>query len=186
MPGGPGSSRRAAFIALFILLVSSAMVFAALIVAFVARRAMAADWTTAPKPHILWLNTAILLASSFVLDRSRRSLKNGDRSGFNLWWTAATALGFLFLGGQAWAWHRLDAAGVYMASSLGGSFFYLLTGAHALHLLGGLAALVYVDVQAWRLRLGPAKRTVIDVSAIFWHFLDAVWLFAMLMLFAWA
>ncbi len=161
------------------------MVFAALTAAFVARRGFSGDWSGTPRPSILWVNTAVLLASSIVLHRSRRALKSGDRSSFNLWWTAATALGFLFLCGQALAWHRLDVAGVFMASSPGSSFFYLLTGAHAFHLLGGLAALVYVDVQAWRLRLGPAKRTVIDVSAVFWHFLDAVWLYVMILFFAW-
>ena len=161
------------------------MAFAALTVAFMARRGLSGDWAGTPRPPILWANTAVLLASSIVLDRSRRALRSGNRSGFNLWWTAATALGFLFLGGQVSAWYQLDAAGVFMASNPGSSFFYLLTGAHALHVLGGLAALVYVDVQAWRLRLGPAKRTTIDVSAVFWHFLDAVWLCVMALFVVW-
>src|SRR6185437_12680157 len=128
-------------------------------------------------------NTVILLASSLLLDRSRRSLKARNRSDFNLWWTGATALGFVFLLGQAFAWYELHQAGVFVASSPSSGFFYMLTGAHALHLIGGLTALVYVDVQAWRLRLGPAKRTAIDVTAIFWHFLDVVWILLMILLY---
>ena len=83
------------------------------------------------------------------------------------------------------AWRELSDAGIYVASNPASSFFYVLTAAHAFHLLGGVGALVYVDVQAWRLRLGPAKRTVIDVSAIFWHFLDGLWLFLMLLFYVW-
>ncbi|SPF55297.1 Cytochrome c oxidase, subunit III (fragment) [Candidatus Sulfopaludibacter sp. SbA4] len=127
------------------------------------------------------MNTVVLLASSLVLDLSRRSLKAGDRSKFNLWWTAATALGVLFLAGQAVAWLQLKAAGVYVSTNPSSSFFYVLTAAHAFHLLGGVSALLYVDVQAWRLRLGPAKRTAIDVTAIFWHFLDGLWVYLMLL-----
>lgn len=167
------------------LLVATFMVFAALTAAFVMRRSMADDWVSIHKPPILWVNTAVLLASSLVLDRSRHALKARDRSKFNLWWTGATALGVLFLVGQAIAWTQLKDAGVFIATNPSSSFFYLLTGVHAFHLLGGLTALVYVDVQALRLRLGPAKRTVIDVTAIFWHFLDGVWVYLMLLLFVW-
>ena len=88
------------------------MVFGAFTSAFVMRRSLSDDWTAVPKPHILFLNTAILLASSIVLDFSRRALKAGDRGRFNSFWTAATALGILFLGGQAMAWRELSDAGI--------------------------------------------------------------------------
>jgi len=185
-PDGRGADRRASFAGLWLLLAATTMVFAAFTAAFVMRRSLSGDWTAVPKPHILFLNTAILLASSVVLDFSRRALKSGDRGKFNLYWTAATTLGILFLGGQAMAWRELGDAGIFMASNPASSFFYVLTAAHAAHLLGGLSALIYVDVQAWRLRLGPAKRTVIDVSAVFWHFLDGLWLFLMLLFYVWA
>jgi cytochrome c oxidase subunit 3 len=167
------------------LLAASTMVFASLSSAFVVRRGLSDDWATMPKPPILFVNTVVLLASSLVLDLSRRSLKAGDRSRFNLYWTAATALGVLFLAGQAAAWLQLKAAGVYVATNPSSSFFYVLTAAHAFHLLGGVSALLYVDVQAWRLRLGPAKRTAIDVTAIFWHFLDGLWVYLMILFYVW-
>lgn len=162
------------------------MVFAAFTIAFVMRRGLSADWSAVPKPRILFVNTAILLASSVILDSSRRALKAGNRARFNRWWTAATALGILFLAGQWLAWRQLAASGVFVASNPASSFFYVLTAAHAFHVLGGVSALAYVDVQAWRLRLGPAKRTVIDVSAIFWHFLDGLWVLLMLLFYVWA
>jgi len=182
---GRGADRRASFTGLFVLIAASAMVFAALTSAFVVRRGLSDDWASMHKPPILWVNTVLLLLSSLVLDRSRVALKAGDRSKFNVWWTAGTALGILFLLGQAIAWRELKDAGVFIATNPSSSFFYLLTAAHAFHLLGGVTALVYVDVQALRLRLGPAKRTAIDVTAIFWHFLDGLWLYLMVLFYVW-
>jgi cytochrome c oxidase subunit 3 len=180
-----GVNRRASFTGLFVLLAASTMVFAAFSSAFVVRRGLSDDWATMHKPPILFLNTVVLLASSVVLDQSRRSLRAGDRSKFNLWWTIATALGILFLAGQAIAWYQLKQAGVFVSTNPSSSFFYVLTASHAFHLLGGVSALVYVDVQALRLRLGPAKRTAIDTTAIFWHFLDGIWLYLMILFYVW-
>jgi cytochrome c oxidase subunit III len=182
---GRGSSRRASFTGLFVLLAASTMVFAAFTSAMVVRRGLSDDWVSTPKPPILWVNTAVLLASSIVLDLARRALKKRDRGKFNLWWSVATGLGILFLVGQAWAWRILKDAGIYVASNPSSSFFYVLTASHAFHLLGGVTALIWVDVQALRLRLGPAKRTAIDISAIFWHFLDGLWLYLMILFYVW-
>jgi cytochrome c oxidase subunit III len=182
---GRGSSRKASFTALFVLLAASTMVFAAFTSAFVVRRGLSDDWVSMPKPPILFVNTAILLASSVLLEFARRSLRSGNRTRFNFWWSGATLLGILFLVGQAYAWRELHAAGLFMASNPSSSFFYVLTASHAFHLLGGVTALVYVDVQALRLSLGPAKRTAIDVSALFWHFLDGLWIYLMVLFYVW-
>jgi cytochrome c oxidase subunit 3 len=182
---GRGASRRASFTGLFVLLAASTMVFAAFTSALVVRRGLSDDWVSMAKPAILWVNTAVLLLSSVMLEIARRTLKSGERSKFNIWWSIGTALGLLFLVGQAIAWRQLKAAGVFVASNPSSSFFYVLTASHALHLLGGVTALVYVDVQALRLSLGPAKRTAIDISAIFWHFLDGLWLYLMVLFYVW-
>jgi cytochrome c oxidase subunit 3 len=184
-PGGRGASRRASFTGLFVLLAASTMVFAAFTSAFVVRRGLSDDWASIPKPPVLFVNTAVLVASSIFLDLSRRALKAHDRTRFNLWWSVATGLGILFLLGQAYAWRVLKGAGFYVATNPSSSFFYVLTAAHAFHLLGGVVALVYVDVQALRLQLGPAKRTAIDVTAIFWHFLDGLWVYLMVLFYVW-
>lgn len=161
------------------------MVFLAFVAAFLMRRSDAADWISTPKPRILWLNTGLLLASSVFLERARREIKRGNRSAFNLLWSLATGLGVVFLLGQAVAWFDLKAAGLYIASNPSTSFFYMLTATHAAHVVGALAALIYVDVHALWFRLGPAKRTVVDLSAIFWHFLDGLWLGLMALFYIW-
>ena len=172
----PGGTRRASLFGLYLLLVSSAVVFLALVTAFLMRRSGAADWVTIPKPRVLWVNTVLLVVSSVCVELARDRLKIRDRADFNRWWTAATALGVLFLAGQALAWQQLSAAGLFIASSPSAAFFYVLSATHAAHVIGAVAALVYVEVQAVRFRLGPAKRTGIDVTAVFWHFLDVMWL----------
>ena len=96
-----------------------------------------------------------------ALERARTDLSRGWRDGFNRWWSLATALGVAFLLGQLVAWWQLAASGVYLASNPSSSFFYLLTAAHGLHLLGGEVALLYVAFQAARVGVGPgpARRT---------------------------
>ena len=182
---GFGSSRKASFTALFVLLAASTMVFAAFTSAFVVRRGLSDDWVSTPKPPILFVNTGVLLASSVLLEIARRTLHKGARARFNTWWSAGTLMGILFLVGQAFAWRQLKDAGVFVATNPSSSFFYVLTACHAFHLLGGITALVYVDVQALRLSLGPAKRTAIDISAIFWHFLDGLWIYLMILFYVW-
>ena len=183
--GGPGDARGASFIGLYVLLAASVMVFVAFSGAFVFRRGLSGDWASMPKPPILFLNTAILLASSLALEVARRALKAGFRSKFNAWWSAGAVLGVVFLFGQALAWQRLKDLGIYMATSPSSSFFYILTASHAFHLVGGVAALIYVAVESLRVSQGPARRTVIDISAIFWHFLDGLWVYLMVLFYVW-
>jgi cytochrome c oxidase subunit 3 len=183
--GGRGASRRASITGLLVLLAASVMLFAAFTSAFFVRRGLSNDWVDTPLPRILWINTGVLVASSIALELARSALRAGRRLAFNRSWTGATILGALFLGGQYLAWRQLNDAGIYLATNPSSSFFFVLTCAHAVHLLGGISALGYIDVQALLLRLGPGKRTAVDVSAYFWHFLDAIWIFLMALFFFW-
>jgi cytochrome c oxidase subunit III len=170
---------------LMVLLAAVVMFFAALTSAFVVRRGLSDDWQHTQLPQLLWLNTVVLVASSAALEMARRALKAGRRESFNRLWMAGTGLGALFLGFQYVAWLQLRAQGIYVATNPSSSFFYVLTAAHAIHLIGGVLALLYVSVQALRLRLGPGKRTVVDVSALYWHFLDGLWVYLWILLLVW-
>ena len=90
-----------------------------------------------------------------------------------------------FLGGQLVAWRELASRGIYLGTNPGSSFFYVLTAAHGIHLLGGVVALAYVASRARRIALGRARRTPVDVTAIYWHFMDALWIYVFLMLVRW-
>jgi cytochrome c oxidase subunit 3 len=180
-----GASRRASLTGLMVLLAAVVMFFAALTSAFIVRRGLSSDWEHTAMPRILFLTTTVLLASSAVLELARRALKAGRRESFNRLWTAGSILGILFLAGQYAAWLQLRAQGIYLATNPSSSFFYVLTAAHAVHLIGGVLALLYVSVQALRLRLGPGKRTAIDVTAMYWHFLDGLWIYLLILFLVW-
>ena len=156
------------------------MFFMALVSAYVVRKGFPnSDWRSLNVPHIFWLNTAILLASSLTLELSRRRRNNGHEGSFRHLWWLTTVLGLLFLAGQTIAWTQLAAAGVYLATNPSSSFFYVLTGAHALHLLGGIFGLLSVMLHD-PLRL--TRATNIEVAATYWHFMDGLWVFLFLLL----
>ncbi len=168
-----------------VLLAAITMMFAALTSAFVVRRGMSNDWVETPVPRVLFANTAILLLSSVTLEIARRRLHSGRRTDFTRYWTGGTLLGILFLLGQGYAWRELKDAGIFLATNPSSSFFYLFTAAHGLHVLGGIAALVWVSVQALSLQLGPGKRTGVEVTALYWHFLDGLWVYLMVLFLVW-
>jgi cytochrome c oxidase subunit 3 len=184
--GRPGGMhRRASITGAYLLLAAVTMFFAALTSSLIVRRGLGDDWASFPLPGILWWNTAVLVASSACVELARRALRSGARPLFNRYWTVAAVLGAVFLGGQYVAWTELRASGIYMATSPNGSFFYLLTIAHAVHVAGGLMALLYIESQALRLQLGPAKRTAVEVSSLYWHFMGGLWIYLMLLLRIW-
>ncbi len=141
---------------------------------------------TSALPHILYWNTGALILSSVAIDLGRRFLRSGKRVAFNWVWSAGTLLGSLFLAGQAVAWVQLDHRGFYLHGHPSSSFFYVLTWAHAAHVIGALGAVIYVEYRALRYELGPGRRTLVSVSAIFWHFLDVLWLGIMGLFVFWA
>jgi cytochrome c oxidase subunit 3 len=176
-----GASRKTSMIGLVVMMAASVMTFAALASALIIRRGLGNDWHKMPLPWILWPNTGVLLLSSIVLDTARRVLRSGKRVLFNWLWCIGTLLGAVFLAGQTMAWQELHATGRFLAGNASNGFFYILTWTHAAHAIAGLIALIYVAFMALRYRLGPRKRTVVEASTVFWHFLDVLWIFLMLM-----
>ena len=158
------------------------MFFLALISAFIVRKSLGGDWMATAVPRILWLNTAILLASSLTLERARRGLAAADLPGFRHWWGITTALGVTFLTGQIVAWRQLAEAGVYLASNPSSSFFYLLTGAHGLHLFGGVLALAVVWLRGEPPAARLTRSTAARVAGVYWHFMGLLWVCLFLLL----
>jgi cytochrome c oxidase subunit 3 len=177
----PAVPLHAYYTAIWLALAAIIMFFMALVSALIVRKGIGGDWRQIALPKVLWLNTLVLVASSLTLERARRAFAGDDAAQFRLWWSATTALGLAFLAGQYAAWRQLAAAGVYVATNPSSSFFYLLTAAHAAHLLGGITALLYVLVRGWehlRRRSGIAA----EVTGVYWHFMDGLWIFLLLVL----
>ncbi len=168
---------------MWIALVPIVMMFISFTSAMVVRRGLSNDWVATPIPGVLWLNTVLLLASSLTLERARRSLKRGLGEAFSRWLLLTTVLGVAFVGGQFIAWRELVSQGVYLASNPSSSFFYLLTVAHGVHLFGGLLALGYLNIRARVFAAaGSPRATALDVTAIYWHFMEGLWIYVFTLL----
>jgi cytochrome c oxidase subunit III len=163
-------------------IVSILMFFMALASAFLVRKGSSADWVAVRIPRILWVNTIVLLASSATIELARKRLAAQDLSGFKRYWNFSAVLGVLFLTGQVLAWRQLESQGIYLASNPASSFFYIFTGAHALHLLGGVGALLYVALRNFD-RAKVSRGIAAEVTSYYWHFLDALWIFLLLLLY---
>jgi cytochrome c oxidase subunit 3 len=158
------------------------MLFAAFTSALVVRKGMSTDWVPTALPPIIYLNTFILLCSSLTMEISRRSLKAGSGVRFERWLYATVVLGVAFVACQLLAWRQLASRGVYLATNPSSSFFYLLTAAHGVHLLGGIAALFYLVFRARSLVTAPARPVSVDLTTIYWHFMDGLWIYLLLLL----
>jgi cytochrome c oxidase subunit 3 len=156
------------------------------------------DWQSLQIPVVLWLNTLLLAASSATIELARRRLhrqfaiapaqavlghtRDTERP---LPWLGVTAiLGSGFVIGQWLAWRDLAAQNIYLASNPSSSFFYLLTGTHAVHLAGGVLALLYAAATSLLRKPMETRGLVVEVTALYWHFMGLLWLyiFALLLL----
>lgn len=162
---------------LWMFLATVTMLFAAFTSAYVVRRS-GSDWRPIALPPILWLNTLILAGSSLALEAASRTGLRGRWAAAMGAVIGALALGAAFLLGQVEAWRQMVASGVYLPSSPHSSFFYMLTGAHALHLVAALLVLAWAaaatrsgrrDSRTWAAQMG--------ICRTFWHYLGGVWVF---------
>ena len=153
------------------------------------------DWLPLQLPNFLLINTLVLLLSTLTMELARRqAVRAGAADGIaagpggrteadKMPWLALTAiLGLSFLAGQWLVWRELAAGGFYVATSPSSSFFYLLTGMHGIHLLGGILALL-VASAALLLRKSPASSAiVVDATAWYWHFMTVLWVYILCLL----
>jgi cytochrome c oxidase subunit 3 len=167
------------------------MMFAALSSAYVFRSTRAQQgWQAFSVPAMLWVSTALILSSSATFEVARRALRRGAEALYRRWLIASLALGFGFLVAQLLAWRGLVGQGIYLATNPHSSFFYLLTGLHALHLVGGVAGLSYLMLRARREATVAnnergKKLARVDAVGLYWHFMDGLWVYLFALLFLW-
>ena len=143
--------------------------FAALVIAYYWRSLTPPFWDPIPLPDALWYSTALILASSATFETARRVFRKGQYRLASRFLLATGCLGAGFLASQLTAWVALVRAGAFLMQNPHSSFFYLFTGLHALHLLGGVVALLVVMLRRNR------RRELVDVVAYYWHFLGVLW-----------
>jgi cytochrome c oxidase subunit III len=170
---------------IWVVLASIAMTFAAFTSALIVRQGSALDWRHLTLPNVLYLNTLILLASSFALEMARRRVRtlagelNSESRDPARWLYIALSLGLLFVVGQYVAWAQLRSQGLYLATNPNSSFFYVLTAAHAVHVVGGVGGLLRVILKLANSNL---RKSTLDATAYYWHFMDGLWVYLLLLL----
>ena len=170
---------------IWVVVYAISMMFAALTSAMIVRKGSSLDWQSFTLPSILYLNTALLLSSSVTLEIARRRVASfmggvairGESPA--RWLNITLVVGVLFVIGQYVGWARLRAEGLYLSTNPSSSFFYLFTAAHVLHVFGGLAGLLYVISKLGKSEL---RRSTLDAASRYWHFVDALWVYLLLLL----
>ncbi len=170
-------------VGLFLAVVGS--LFALLVSAYFMRMGYA-DWQTLRIPPLLWINTGALIVSSIALQAAYNCVHRGNISDVRSRLLVAGVFGVVFLAGQIWAWRDLTASGFLLASNPSNSFFYLITGLHGLHVLGGMAGLAWTADAAWRDDRGDKLPLRLELCAMYWHFLLFVWVVLFSLLTGWA
>ena len=159
---------------------SEMMFFAGLFAMYFTARSQSPDhWP----PHPTHLNlfqavpvTLVLIASSYTCQMGVFAAERGDVFGLRRWYVLTFVMGFIFVLGQGYEYLHLVDHGTTLHSSAYGSVFYLTTGFHGLHVIGGLVAFIYLLVRTTMSKFTPAQATASIVVSYYWHFVDIVWI----------
>lgn len=189
-----GSHAEKSETGVWIAVAAISMFFAAFTSSMIVRQGISLDWLHFELPRVLYVNTFVLLVSSWTLEMARRQFVDLPNafdpttassktilSKGRYWMYVTGALGLLFVVGQFLAWRNLRAQDLYIATNPSSSFFYVFTGLHAIHLLAGICGVVYV-VARLRKTNGDARRSGFGAFTIYWHFMDILWVYLLLLL----
>jgi cytochrome c oxidase subunit 3 len=184
--GVPG----AGLLAMRFLLVSITMLFVTIGVAYHQRAQLPGHWQHIRVPSLLWMSTGLILASTWTLEIARSAFDRKNSVRYAQWLAVTVAIGAAFLVSQLLSLRELAGQGIYLRHNPHSSLFYVLTGAHGLHLFGGIVALVYLLVAASRrpeMVLFDFRRqsSRTAVAALYWHFLAGIWLCLFICLLFW-
>lgn len=159
---------------------SELMFFAGLFAMYFTARAQAGgDWPPAPTELNLALAvpvTLVLIASSFTCQMGVFAAERGDVFGLRRWYLLTLAMGTFFVLGQGYEYFSLIKEGTTIAGSAYGTVFYMTTGFHGLHVIGGLVAFVFLLARTRMAKFTPAQATAAIVVSYYWHFVDIVWI----------
>jgi cytochrome c oxidase subunit 3 len=181
-PRHTGHSQSGVWVGIFAITMSFAAFTSALYV-----RQGSGDWIHVVVPRLIYLNTGVLLLSSITLEMARRAFMNAPgleatalRNSLR-WLGITLAFGLAFVVGQYLVWRELAAQGLYLATNSNSSFLYVLTGVHALHVLGGIAGLLRLIA-----RMTPShvtlRRNSVTNTVIYWHFMGVLWLYLLVVI----
>ena len=178
-------------VGILVALVSVSAFFTALVVAYSFAIESQAFRVRIDVPALLWLSTGIILASSLVLECARIALSRAKAGVYRRMMRFTLILGVAFLFSQALAGLQLHAHGVFVRGNPHGSMFYMFTGVHAVHLIGGITWIAYLLYLSGTIRANSESslrrhRSLAGVAAVFWHFMGLLWLCLFALIHRWA
>jgi len=176
-------SRSTTKLALRVFLAVVAVLFMLLVTAYGSRMAYE-DWRPTPQLKLLWVNTFVLILSSVALQWAQFSVRRGQMDGMRVGLLASGAFTVVFLIGQVLAWRQLGTMVYFELTNPAIAFFYLITGLHGLHLLGGLVAWGRTVAKVWGDFDETKIRQSVELCTLYWHFLLLVWLILFGLLFS--
>ncbi len=166
---------------LYIALGSIVMMFTAFTSAYIVRQS-AGNWLEFPLPNLFYISTAIILASSLTLHLSYTFFKNAKEQLYKLLLIVSFIFGIGFVISQYYAWMELYAMGIDLKRNPSGAFVYVISGAHAAHVLGGIATFIVALIHAFALpfRVTDKRKNRFQLVLIYWHFVDFLWIYLLL------
>jgi cytochrome c oxidase subunit 3 len=168
-------------IGMVVFIAALSMFFAASVVLYLFMRHMHRPWPPVGFPALpasLWLSTLDIVCTSITVQGAVLAARRDDKVGLRRNLVATLILALAFLGLQSYAWYTIWQQMAAVAGAIGSSYltmFYLMTGLHAAHVVGGLVPLVIITVNAYKGIYGSKKSAGVRFTAIYWHFLDVVW-----------
>lgn len=162
--------------ALWLFLVSVVMIFAALTSAYIVRRGEG-DWLVFNLPTLFYYTSGVVILSSITMQWAYFAAKKDNLNGIKIALSITTILGFAFLVGQYIAWGQLVEMQVYFVGNPSGTFIYVLTGLHGLHIVSGIVFLIIVLILTFKYKVHSKSMVRIEMCATYWHFLGALWLY---------
>jgi cytochrome c oxidase subunit 3 len=168
-----------AMLGLLLFIAAETMLFAGFISAYLVFRLSPIPWPPADEPRlpVEWpiMNTVVLIGSWFALDQALRALRQGKNRLYLYLLTLAAFLGIVFLVTQGFEWIQMSQAGLTAHVDVYGGFFYILTGLHGVHVLGGILAILWVLGRSWGAAYSSANHLSVDLCRTYWLFVVALW-----------
>lgn len=163
--------------AMWLFIVTICMLFAAWTSAYMVKRADA-GWAEVIIPQQFWINTGIIILSSFSMVWAQRSARKDSLEKVKLAISITTVLGVAFLVGQLLAWKEMVSLSEYFTGgNVSHSFLYVLTAFHGAHIVGGVIFLIIVLISTFRYKIHSKDMTTMELCSTFWHFLGVLWLY---------
>jgi cytochrome c oxidase subunit III len=167
--------------ALWIALASIVMMFAGLSSAYIVKRNQA-NWLTFDLPLIFWYSTGVIIISSITIMLSRKAFINREMQNYKKWLMVTTLLGIAFVIMQYTGFAQLWRSGITLTRNVSFSFLFVIVGLHAVHVIGGVTALIILLLKSFSSKRKNYSRISIDLMNTYWHFVDFLWIYILIFL----